>query len=195
MVHPDDHDLCRRIRAGDAEAENLLVSRHQAGLLALARVRAGRDAAGDLVQETLAAALVNLRRGAYRGEGPLAAYLAAILRRAVLRWRAGVHPAVEGDRLEALPDPAADTASEVESRLVRARLREALESLPRRHREVLLRHYVDGETAGEIASALGVPRGTVLSRLHHGRRKLAKAMNRIEGARHYAGAEPVMGAR
>jgi RNA polymerase sigma-70 factor (ECF subfamily) len=175
----DDLDLASRIRSGDGDAEEELVRRFQPGLTAIARMRAGRQAASDVVQETFAAALQNLRRGAWQAEGPLAAYLAAILRRlAARRWSEGreLVPAEMGRMVSPEEDP--HQSAQKEQTL--DRVRQALRQLPSRHREVLLRHYFDEQDVDRIAQELAVPRGTVLSRLHHARRKMARIMNRLQ---------------
>jgi RNA polymerase sigma-70 factor (ECF subfamily) len=171
-------EVCGRIRSGDTSAEGELVSRFQSDLMAIARARAGREIAADLVQETFAAALPNLRRGLWRGDGPLGAYLAAILRRQIRRWR--IHRSREAGRV-ALPDLPVnleDPAECAERSQAIARVRWALGRLPVSHREVLIRHYLEGQSTEEIAMVLRIPRGTVLSRLHHARRKLSAALDR-----------------
>ena len=55
-------------------------------------------------------------------------------------------------------------------------LRNALRSLSEEHREVVLLHEVDGLTYDEAAAVLGVPSGTVKSRLHHAFLALRKSM-------------------
>ena len=52
----------------------------------------------------------------------------------------------------------------------------ALAELPDEHRAVLFMFDVEGNSAKEIAQALEVPIGTVHSRLHNGRKKLAAAL-------------------
>lgn len=178
MGSPKDAAIALRIGSGDATAEEELVERFHPGLMAIARVRAGVESAADLVQETMALALINLRRGDYRGDGPLGGYLAGILRHRIhAARRVGAAEPLSED-LAAAPESSANPELIADRNLLRARLRAALERLPRRHREVLLRHYLEGDTVDEVARAMGVPRGTILSRLHHARRKMAKIMNR-----------------
>ena len=52
----------------------------------------------------------------------------------------------------------------------------ALESIPAQHQEVILLCDVQEMTYKEIAAALGVPIGTVMSRLHRGRELLRNAL-------------------
>jgi RNA polymerase sigma-70 factor (ECF subfamily) len=183
-VPPQDHEIARRIRAGDRAAEEELVTRFEPGLLAIARIRAGRQAAGDLVQETLTIALPSLRKGAWTGEGALAAYLAAILRRQIQKaW--GAKPAsTDPVVLENVPAAGTEALASAERDEQHVRIRHALDRLDASHREVILRHYLDEQSVEAIARELGVPRGTVLSRLHYARRKLAKTLNRLERSVH-----------
>jgi RNA polymerase sigma-70 factor (ECF subfamily) len=53
---------------------------------------------------------------------------------------------------------------------------EALSHLPQAHRDVLVLRYFQGLTEAEIASELGIPKGTVKSRVHHALRKLRDAL-------------------
>jgi len=183
-VPPEDHEIARRIRAGDRAAEEEFVTRFEPGLMAVARIRAGRQAAGDLVQETLTIALPNMRKGAWTGEGPLAAYLAAILRRQIQKaWgvrRADTDPV----ELESLPAAGTEALASAERDEQHVRIRHALDRLHASHRDVILRHYLDEQSVEAIARELGVPRGTVLSRLHYARKKLARVLNRMERSVH-----------
>ena len=66
-----------------------------------------------------------------------------------------------------------------EEGLVRSQLLRALSSLPEPHRRTLLLFEVEGFSVREIASMVGVPPGTVMSRLHRGRRTLR---NKLQSA-------------
>jgi len=55
----------------------------------------------------------------------------------------------------------------------RADLRDALTRLPQQYREVIVLHYLADLPVDEVAELLGVPAGTVKSRLHRGRQALA----------------------
>ncbi len=65
----------------------------------------------------------------------------------------------------------------------RAFLRAVIDELPSKHRVVLLLREVDGLGYEEIAAALGCPRGTVESRLHRARARLAKKVRALAKGR------------
>lgn len=68
--------------------------------------------------------------------------------------------------------------TELERNGLRASLHAALESLDDKHREVFLLKEVEGMGHAEIANLLGVPEGTVWSRLSYARRKLQEKLRR-----------------
>ncbi len=99
-----------------------------------------------------------------------------------VKVRAGA-PAVAGglaDALEAEHVPALDDGPE-ETVLARADadlVRRHFQRLPAHQRQVLWLREVVGQSYAEIATTLGIPVGTVMSRLHAGRRRLARRLGR-----------------
>ena len=136
-------------------------------------------AADDLVQDCLERALS--RWHLRRAEGDLRAWLFTILHNLFLNGRRGagrrgeVVP-VEGDTGEAFADEAAGTAAE--SLLVWRDTLAGLAALPEEQRVVLLLVGVEDFSYEETARLLGVPLGTVMSRLSRGRARLHRL---IEG--------------
>ena len=57
-----------------------------------------------------------------------------------------------------------------------ARMEAALAELPEYHRQVILLREVEGLSYEEMAEALDVPKGTIMSRLFHARRKMQSAL-------------------
>lgn len=75
-----------------------------------------------------------------------------------------------GGFVEAAEVLISDNREKLESRIL---LEQVLTSLPEVQRSTVLLVYVEGLTYAEAAATLGVPRGTVMSRLANARRKLA----------------------
>lgn len=70
----------------------------------------------------------------------------------------------------------ADPADVVRRREIAERLHAALEALPSYHRAVIVMRELDGLSYEEMAQAMGVSKGTIMSRLFHARQKLQKAL-------------------
>jgi RNA polymerase sigma-70 factor (ECF subfamily) len=73
-----------------------------------------------------------------------------------------------------------------------AEVKEAIESLPENYRIAVLLADVEGFAYKEIAEMLDIPIGTVMSRLHRGRKALQKSLHTFAVARGLASADPVV---
>ncbi len=168
-----DELIVLRCQEGHRPSFAALVERWQPRLLRHARRLVGReDAALDVVQETW---LVVARGvGALRDPLRLRGWLYGIVTRCAADWqRRRARDATE--ELDA--DPRDD--DEVPSESIDD-VRRALRRLPRERRALLSLRYVDELDLAEIAEALGVPVGTVGSRLHHARAELRALLERTE---------------
>ncbi|HEY8858819.1 MAG TPA: sigma-70 family RNA polymerase sigma factor [Gaiellales bacterium] len=147
------------------------------------RLTGSRQAAEDLVQETYLRAFRAWRR--YRPGTNLAAWLATIMRNANLdelrrQSRRPVQEPLDDDgdyylynRLAAAgPQP----QDEVIARLSGNAIVSALGDLPPNFREVVVLVDVGDFTYADAAGILGIPIGTVMSRLYRGRRLLKRAL-------------------
>ena len=138
----------------------------------------GRDAADDLVQDTLERAWMKLHL--WRGGSDLRAWLFTIMHNVhvnQLRARAGapVTP-LEGE----LPDsPVRATQSDF---LEVRDLQTAVSRLPVEQREVLLLVALEHMSYQETATTLGIPIGTVMSRLARARERLRLLLEGSENA-------------
>lgn len=169
---PDETELVRRICRGDRAAYRELVERETRYLYGIAHALAGNVAdAEDLVQETFA----GLLRGQFRGEATLRTWLVRILvnRAGMLRRTRQRHPeSPDGwDSLQARAGFDGSAASNPDARLD---LTTMLESLSAEHRAVIVLRELQGMSYEQMAATLGVPRGTVESRLHRAREELRK---------------------
>jgi RNA polymerase sigma-70 factor (ECF subfamily) len=155
------------------------------GPLYATAVRLTRDRADaeDLVQDTLLKAFRASRRFA-RGTN-LRAWLYTILRntwRNRRRDRARAPVDVDSERVEASPLPAGEGGdASPEALLLRATLDDdlqaALDGLPEAFREAVWLRDVEEFSYAEIAAMLGVPPGTVMSRISRGRRQLLERLS------------------
>jgi RNA polymerase sigma-70 factor (ECF subfamily) len=193
-----DHDVVARARDGDQEAFRVLVERYQGRLHSLAlRVLRDPEQARDAVQEAFLKAYTSLDR--FEGRSSFYTWLYRLAMNLCLDLKRRDH----SDRRLETPEPAdLERVATVESRpadqrhwrdhedapdeaVSRAELREqvarAIATLPEASRETLILREIEGLSYTEIAEALDIPRGTVMSRLHYARRRVQEIL-RAAGA-------------
>lgn len=145
------------------------------------RFTGSREDAEDLVQDLL----VKLypRRDELASVERLRPWLTRVLyrqfidqdrRRARMRLLDPAGPDGEdnGDPFDRMASDAPDPETETSATLARRRLEKALGQLSRDHRAVVALHDMEGYTLVELADTLGVPTGTLKSRLHRARARL-----------------------
>jgi RNA polymerase sigma-70 factor, ECF subfamily len=147
---------------------------HLDGVFRLARwLSANRAEAEDIVQETFVEALQSFHR--FEPGSNARAWLLTIMRHVrANRLRRQRRSPIQEDADERIAQTAAvaDTPQQVTDTDV---LR-ALQDLPARFQEVVLLSDVEQLSYREIAGVLDIPIGTVMSRLHRGRRLLRVAL-------------------
>ena len=171
--------MARVTRTGSAEADEVVLRRlwdeHAGPLLAFVlRLTGGdRGRAEDVVQETLLQAWRH-PDALDPARGPVRPWLLTVARRvAIDHYRARLaRPLEVGD--EGLGDLA--TEDGVDQALDRWLVADALAALAPAHREALLHTFYAGRTVSEAATVLGVPVGTVKSRVFYGLRALRLAL-------------------
>jgi RNA polymerase sigma-70 factor, ECF subfamily len=153
------------------------------------RLSGSQQTAEELVQETYLRAFRSWR--SYRPGSNLAAWLATILRNAFLdeARRQQRRPAQESfeDTSEyylynQLAESGGEPQEAVLNRLAGGAILEALADVPPAFREVVVLVDIGDFSYQEAADILGVPIGTVMSRLHRGRRALKLALAQRAGA-------------
>jgi len=165
----EDAILLIRARNGDAAAFADFVLRWHGRLRAHAERLTGHPAAADdVTQETWIAVLKGLGRltdvEAYR------AWIYRILSRKAADWIRSRERRRRLDRRFAAE--AARSSSEEERSDRIDSLDDAIARLSPPLRHVVLLHYVEEFSVEEVADVLGIPRGTVKSRLHNARKQL-----------------------
>jgi RNA polymerase sigma-70 factor (ECF subfamily) len=188
-LNPDlpDTEVVALAQAGDHEAFRILVEKYQGRAYRLAvRILKDEDLAKDAVQDGFLKAYGSLakfegRSGFYTWLYRLIFNLCIDMKR---RDRSGRH--VEWDETvardianvpgAAIPHTDAGPGRALERSQLRVALAEAIETLPEDARRTLVLREVDGLSYTEIAESLGVAKGTVMSRLHHARRRVREAL-------------------
>jgi RNA polymerase sigma factor (sigma-70 family) len=173
-----DELLVLKCRDGDAEALRALIARWHPRLAGLAwRLTCEREAVKDIVQDSWLAII----RGLGRLDDParFRTWAYRIVRNKCVDWtrRRVVQRKIEDDLVQATAQAAGprgnrDSDSDVD------RIRDALAQLPGEQRAIVSLFYLDGASVSEIAHALGIPAGTVKSRLFHARDRLRRAFER-----------------
>lgn len=135
------------------------------------------DEADDLVQETYLKALQAWNRGAHPRN--VQAWMATICLNTGRNWLRRASSRYEVPSVDR-PEQATGTDIEAEAlaAVQREQVHEALWKLPEEQRIAITLMDLDGFTAAEVARLTGSPRGTVLSRVHRGRKRLASLLGR-----------------
>ena len=171
-----DRELLSAAQHGDAAALGALLERHRPSLLDHALQLAGfRSDAEDAVQETCLAAVRHL--GGVRDPDAIGAWLHAILRRACLQQRRRRRVDQTTDVLPDLADDAPGPEAHIEQLELRDWIWGSLQQLPETLRiTAMLRYFGSYTQYDELAAILGIPIGTVRSRLSEARLKLADSL-------------------
>jgi RNA polymerase sigma-70 factor (ECF subfamily) len=159
----------------DETALRELYDAHAGALLAYAiRLTGGdRGRAEDVVQETMLRAWRH-RDALEEARGPIRPWLFTVAHHVAIdahRARAARPTEVGDSVLEAIP-----SADDIDVRLDRLLILDALSALSAEHRSVLVETYFRGHSVAEAAIALGVPPGTVKSRTFYALRALKLAL-------------------
>lgn len=181
-----DEDLIGRARAGDRSAQDELAATHRrsAYLLAL-HLLGNQDDALDVAQDAMLRFFSTLNRFDHRR--PVKPWLFQIVRNCVhdlrRRQRVRLHQSLDSTIRDddqpyshQLVDAAMDPERDATKSQLRRKVWHSLSKLSPAAREILvLRDYHD-LSYSEIAELLGIPLGTVMSRLHGARKQLRKVV-------------------
>jgi RNA polymerase sigma factor (sigma-70 family) len=176
-----DAQLMALVAQRDAGALEALYERYAKVAYSLARrILTDEALAHDVVQEVF----LSLWRDAERFDaqrGTVGTYLLSMTHHRavdVVRREENLRKRrTSDDALEFEPDPTAGVEDAVETRERRAEVRAALKELPPAQREALTLAYFGGYTQREVASLVGVPLGTVKTRMATGMRRLKERLS------------------
>jgi len=170
-----DAALLTRVAEGDHEAFTQIMTEHEDRVFSVClRIMGDREQALDATQDTFLTAF--RKAGQFKGESTLGTWV----------YRIAVNTCYDILRKqkrrpsEPMPeylDPADHGAQEeVESAGIRPEIQTALAAIPTEFRAAVVLADIEGMSLPEIAEVLGVPVGTVKSRVFRGRRLLAKQL-------------------
>jgi RNA polymerase sigma-70 factor (ECF subfamily) len=132
--------------------------------------------AEDVLQDTLITIASHL--GEFEGRSSLSSWVFALTRSACARKRRGLknRPPVREERMGQQQDLTANPEAHAADRELATALSGALDGLSDDHREVILMRDIEGLSAPEAASSLGISVDALKSRLHRAREALRLAL-------------------
>lgn len=189
-----DEVLVARATEGDMSAFRGLVERYQHRVHSVALgVMGNFEDAEDVTQEAFLKAYRNL--SSFRGQSSFYTWVYRIAFNLAIdeRRRRYRHVETNVSELSALDIASQESKRdgtsmlsespqpdvELERSELRLQIGAAMEELSPEHRAVIILREVEGLSYSEISDAVGCSKGTVMSRLHHARRKLKKALERL----------------
>ncbi len=191
--------LVERAQAGEQAAFATLIEAHGDKIYSyLARMLNDREEALDLAQETFVRAWESM--GRFRGGASFSTWLYRIATNLAIdslrrKGRRGHEESLDapfetdtGDTERQIADPTAGPDQEVTLRELRREVRRAVAEMAPKLRTVLVMYDFQQMTYEEIAEALGVPLGTVKSRLFNARRVLREKLSQRLPMGEYVGA-------
>jgi len=185
-----DSSFVDRLRSGDADAFDTLITRYSSDIYSLlCRITGDAEEASDLTQETFLSALKAIK--SFRGEAELKTWLFRIAlnhsRNRFRWWKRRKRSETDsldkpiGEGTATLSDVIADVGETPEQIVLRHerehRLISALGGLPEIFRQAIVLCDIEGLGYEEIARALNINVGTVKSRIARGRELLRKRLS------------------
>lgn len=172
-------ELARRARRGDAAAFDELVRRFHRPVYRFCWRLVRSPDAEDLTQDTFVRAFVHFER--FDPERPVLPWLVAIARRLCLDLLRRRKVMARVDTLPVTDPPPPGPEGEASLREQLSRLERALDDLDEGPRMAIVLFHNEEMSYRDIAAALEVPMGTVMTWLHRGRAQLKRALEGESG--------------
>ncbi|NIS76227.1 MAG: sigma-70 family RNA polymerase sigma factor [Deltaproteobacteria bacterium] len=190
----EDEKLVNLCKKGDMDAFEALVRKHQKRVFNVAyRMVGSYDEASDIAQEAFIAVYRGIKK--FEGRAKFSTWVYTITintaknRLSQLKARRAREPAsiedpirTAGGEIHAEPRSKEPSALDMlETREFEERVKECIDALDTDFREVIVLRDMQGLTYGEICEVLGVPQGTVKSRLFRARDSLKECLKKVMG--------------
>ena len=184
----DDHTLIRLVLEGNTSAFDVIVRRYNTKVYSLAyRLLNSVEDAEDVAQDTFSQAFKGL--GSFRGSSKFYTWLFRITYNLAISQRRKRKPALslnsqtDSQGEITLPSDDASPMKNMEDEEGKTLMDKALGLLSLDHRAGLVLKEIEGFSYEEIALSLGVPVGTVRSRLHRARLELRAILEKLDKER------------
>ena len=174
-----DESQIEALKAGDPQATDRFYRAYAESVLGWAiRLGGPNIDAEDVAQDVFAIALRKV--GSFRGDSRITTWLFSITRNVInnARRRAAIRRWVGLETVAELEDHRPRADDRLDRQRQRQLVQTALDKLKGNQREVLVLMDLEGRTAPEVSQMLGIPSGTVYSRLHYARKAFASAIER-----------------
>lgn len=171
-----DSTLLEAIVTGDGRAMHVLFARHSARVYRfILRLTRRESLAEDLLNEVFIEAW--RQAGKFEGRSQVSTWLLGIARYKTLNaMRQRQDEALNEDALAQIEDPADSAETMVEQADRASKLRRCLCQLSPAHREIIDLVYYHEKSVAEAGEIVGVPPGTVKTRMFHARKRLAELL-------------------
>jgi len=186
----DEHSLILLAKKGDNGAVEEIFKKYRQKIFLIAfRYLHNQDDAADVTQETF----INAFRFFYKFnvKSELSTWLVRICLNLCWHKRRNVKiknffeisfdkdiETDEGDIPSQFADGRPQPHEEMEKKQEQERVRQSIDSLKKKHREIIILKELEGYSYQECAKILNISQGTVMSRLHRARKILLKKMSR-----------------
>jgi len=184
----DDHTLIQLVLEGNTSAFDVIVRRYNTKVYSLAyRLLNSVEDAEDVAQDTFSQAFKGL--GSFRGTSKFYTWLFRITYNLAISQRRKRKPALslnsqtDSQGEITLPSDDASPMKNMEDEEGKTLMEKALGLLSLDHRAGLVLKEIEGFSYEEIALSLGVPVGTVRSRLHRARLELRAILEKLDKER------------
>ena len=184
----EDQLLVEKALTGDQKAFRLLLKKHQSAIHhVIFKLVRNQEESWDLVQETFLKAFCSL--SSYKKDYRFTTWLYKIatncsidyLRKKKINALSLDQPieTKEGSVSMELPDWSCNPEADLDLRQKGISINQAIESLPKKYREVIIYRHKEDKSYQEIAGILGLPVGTVKARIFRARELLKKKLKSL----------------
>jgi RNA polymerase sigma factor (sigma-70 family) len=181
ILDPGDHELLLAWRGGDRRSGGMLFDRHFATVRRFFHNKACTESeVEELIQRTFAACVESVER--FRADASFKTWLLAIARNVLREWiRETLREGVDDNEVDQLcsEQRGPGLSSRLDVQREHHLLLAALRRLPLESQLLLELFYWEELTAGELAEVLGVPEGTIRTRLRKAKLELSGTIDQL----------------